>query len=234
MNILAIDTAATSCSAMLRKTDGTGFFRAESATQHHSRHILGLVNELILASGLSLEDMDLLVWNAGPGSFTGLRIGASVIQALAYSLNIPVLSLSSLEVMAYAAIMSAPAADTTIGVALDARMEGVYWASFITRDGKWERAEPDQLLEQNALQHRWQTIGNTGRLAVGDAWIAVAPTSDQYRDITTSAKDVMGLALTKDKAAWLDNPADCLPNYVQNSISWQKRRFKRQTDTGLG
>lgn len=222
MNILAIDTAALSCSAMIRLTGGAEFFRAEDAAQHHSRHILRLIDELVAAASIQLEDLHLITWNAGPGSFTGLRIGASVVQALAYSLGVPVLPLSSLEVLAH--VVMPIEQPSNIAVAMDARMNGFYYASFTSQQGQLQRIETDQLLDKNILEER-ESLCNVERLAVGDGWTLVSH-SMKHIAADVSAADVMELAVTKNREEWLNNPADCLPNYVQTSINWQKRRSR--------
>ena len=220
MNILAIDTAAAHCSVMLRVGDGT-FFCSENTSQRHSRHILQMIDQLILEAGIRLDELHLLAWNAGPGSFTGLRIGAGVIQALAYSFGLPVLSLSSLEILAHAALhksCTALPAPTVIAVAMDARMNGVYWAGFMIKGDGLERCEPDQLLTKDTLEAKRKIFGDNC-FVVGDAWpLDVA--------VETSAADVMALAVTKNKNSWLDNPPDCLPNYVHNTINWEKRQLR--------
>lgn len=226
MNILAIDTAGTHCSVMLL-VDGKEFLRSENTSQRHSRHILGMIDQLMNEAGIHLDNLHLLVWNAGPGSFTGLRIGASVVQALAYSFRLPVLSLSSLEILAHAASRNhaeRQGESATIAVAVDARMNGIYWATFISREGSLERLEADQLLDAGILDDKRKILGDSC-LVVGDAWSLKQPDGMKQAIIDVSAADVMALALGQhNKQGWLDNPTDCLPNYVQNTINWEKRK----------
>jgi len=228
MNILAIDTATAHCSVMLL-VDGKEFFRSESAAQSHSRHILRMIDQLIVEAGIQLDVLHLLTWNAGPGSFTGLRIGASVIQALAYSFKLPVLSLSSLEILAHAAQRNVCSTLTghpvTIAVATDARMNGIYWASFISRANSLERLEPDQLLAKDLLEDKRQAFDKQCSI-VGDAWSLIESAEGQVAAVEISAADVMASAVTKNKQGWLVNPADCLPNYVHHTINWQKRQLR--------
>jgi tRNA threonylcarbamoyladenosine biosynthesis protein TsaB len=227
MNILAIDTATACCSVMLL-VNGKEFFCSENAAQSHSRHILKMIDQLIVEAGIQIDVLHLLTWNAGPGSFTGLRIGASVIQALAYSFNLPVLSLSSLEILAHATQRNVCSTLTdhpvVIAVATDARMNGIYWASFISQANSLERLEPDQLLAKNILEDKRKALSNQC-FVVGDAWSLIESTEGQVT-AEISAADVMALAVTKNKQSWLANPADCLPNYVHNTISWQKRQLR--------
>lgn len=226
INLLAIDTAGAHCSVALLVGDKS-FFRSENSSQRHSRHILGMIDHLMVEAEIQPGHLGLLAWSAGPGSFTGLRIGASVIQVLAYSFGVPVLSLSSLEIMAHKAWREVcPAFDESvpIAVAMDARMNGVYWARFIGESGVLKRLELDQLLEKNLLKVKRGLCGEKC-LVVGDGWQLVESTGMKEHVMEVTAADVMALALTKNRDSWLvDNPADCLPHYVHNTINWQKRR----------
>ena len=228
MNILAIDTATAHCSVMLLVGDNQ-FFRSENTAQSHSRHILKMIDQLFIEAGIHPDVLHLLAWNAGPGSFTGLRIGASVIQALAYSFNLPVLSLSSLEILAHAAQRNACSAlsdnPVSIAVATDARMNGIYWASFLSQANNLERLEHDQLLAKEILEDKRKALGDQC-FVVSDAGALIESAEGQVVAVEISAADVMALAVTKDKKSWLVNPADCLPNYVHHTINWQKRQLR--------
>lgn len=208
--------------------DGREFSRSENSSQRHSRYILKMIDQLMDEAGIHLDNLHLLAWNAGPGSFTGLRIGASVAQALAYSFHLPVLSLSSLEVLAYVASRNVAwksGESITVAVAVDARMNGVYWAAFIARQGSLERIEPDQLLDVGILDEKRKMFGSSC-LEVGDAW-PLASLGEAKPGITeVSAADVMALALIHNEQEYLQNPVDCLPNYVHNTINWQKRKMR--------
>mgnify|MGYP000858101457 FL=1 len=228
MNILAIDTATAHCSVMLRVGDNQ-FFRSENTAQSHSRHILKMIDQLFIEAGIHPDVLHLLAWNAGPGSFTGLRIGASVIQALAYSFNLPVLSLSSLEILAHAAQRNACSAlsdnPVSIAVATDARMNGIYWASFLSQANNLERLEHDQLLAKEILEDKRKALGDQC-FVVSDAGALIESAEGQVVAVEISAANVMALAVTKDKKSWLVNSADCLPNYVHHTINWQKRQLR--------
>lgn len=230
MKILAIDTSSRCCSVML--TIGTGSFLCTEATAvARTRHLLSYIDDLLTQNLIDPQSLDLLAWNAGPGSFTGLRIGASVIQALAYSFNLPVQPLSSLEVLAYAALRRRDSqlnGSTMVAVAQDARMGGVYWAVFKIQRDSLERLEPDQLLLADR-QSLAEMIGDDW-LLVGDAWQLpkLQMMSQQYIQVDVSAADVMSLALYKGKSGWIHNPAECLPYYIRDSVHWQKRQRRSE------
>lgn len=221
-NVLAIDTAGAICSVGILRHDGQRFLRAEQSAQSHSRCILSTIEALLGEAALSLSDLQRLVWNAGPGSFTGIRIAASVVQSLSYSLQIPFLSLSALEILAHAAVRTACNPSHTnqqlIKVAIDARMNGVYWANFMYAQGVMRRAEDDCLLSKDAFTAQCESLEDSAWV-VGDAW----PSAKSSDCVSATIEDLLALAQTKPMQDWQYRAEDCLPNYVQSSINWQKR-----------
>lgn len=97
--ILAIDTSHSHCSVAL---NNGGKIDSLSTTQprQHARRLLPMIEELLARNAISLSHLDAIAFVRGPGSFTGLRIGAGVAQGLALGAQLPVLALSSLAVMA--------------------------------------------------------------------------------------------------------------------------------------
>lgn len=128
MNILAIDTSmqATSC-ALLQVTDKTTTLLAANylnVALTHSETSQVLAENCLQAAQLTLKDIDYFVAVNGPGSFTGLRIGVTLVKTWAYSQNKPCIAVSSLSTLA-AAVMDLPE-DTCLIPCLDARNERVY------------------------------------------------------------------------------------------------------------
>lgn len=101
MKILCIDTSSTLCSvAILENTNLINKLELNNGLTH-SETLMPLVKELFDKSNLSLKDINLIVSDIGPGSFTGIRIGVATCKAFSDSLNIPCIGISSLEVLAY-------------------------------------------------------------------------------------------------------------------------------------
>jgi tRNA threonylcarbamoyladenosine biosynthesis protein TsaB len=86
---------------------------------NNSQTLLPAIEEGLQHSGLSLSDLDTITIGAGPGSYTGIRVGASIAQGLAYSLNIPLIAISSLKTFA-------PTSDGTFACVIDAKISGAY------------------------------------------------------------------------------------------------------------
>ena len=100
MNILAFDTSGSFLSTGLR-TPGGFFEENRLAGLKHSEHLLPDIDNLMKKAELDFSRLDLIVCSRGPGSFTGLRIGMSTAKGLAAGHSIPLVSVSSLDVMAH-------------------------------------------------------------------------------------------------------------------------------------
>lgn len=123
MNILALDTSTEACSVAIW-SDGAVTDRFEYGTQHSER-ILAMVDELLAESGFALARFEAIAFGRGPGSFTGLRIGAGVAQGLAFGADIPVTPVSSLAALAQG--VDVPRVLT----AFDARMNQIYSGAYV-------------------------------------------------------------------------------------------------------
>ena len=121
--ILALDTSSEACSvALLDQGQLSEDFRM--APREHTRLLLPMVDGLLQQAQLKLSDLDALAFGCGPGSFTGLRIAAGMVQGLAWGADLPVVAVSTPAAMAYDAAQSL--ATSQILVLIDARMDEVY------------------------------------------------------------------------------------------------------------
>jgi len=110
----------------------------------HGREILPRIESLRARAGFAREEIELIAVSAGPGSFTGLRIGIAAAKALAYALGRPALAVSSLETIARG--VPAGVGPAEIAVLLDARRGRVYGARFRRTERGIERIAPDRSL----------------------------------------------------------------------------------------
>jgi len=131
--LLAIETSTEACSVALYCNGETKEFY-EYAPMRHAELLLPAIQALLDDAGLPLASLDAIAFGRGPGSFTSLRIGIGVIQGLAWGTGLPVIPVSSLAAVAQAATAIASHEVSTICVAMDARMQEVYTASFRHRD----------------------------------------------------------------------------------------------------
>ena len=127
MNLLAVDTSSNACSVALQIGDDISD-RHVVEPRAHTKILLPMISELLADAGLTLSNLDAIVLGNGPGSFIGMRIGASVVQGLCFGANIPLVPVSSLAAIAVEAF--ATHENEFVVVAQDARMNEVYLACF--------------------------------------------------------------------------------------------------------
>ncbi|MEG3136039.1 tRNA (adenosine(37)-N6)-threonylcarbamoyltransferase complex dimerization subunit type 1 TsaB [Rouxiella sp. T17] len=230
--ILAIDTATEACSVALYNSataaeNGETLAHFELCAREHTQRILPMVQQILAEAGLSLNQLDALAFGRGPGSFTGVRIGISVAQGLAFGAELPVLPISTLQTMAQGAYRKTGA--ERVLAAIDARMGEVYWGEYVRdADGAWhgEASEvvikPEQLSEQSfALSGRWATVG-TGWQTYPQLIDSTAVELNEGNILLPEAEDMLPLAL----AAWhrgVRVSADqAEPTYLRNEVTWKK------------
>src|SRR5699024_7275284 len=122
MNTLAIDTSTNILGdAILDDTELIGQ-KVTKVNKHHTSRLMPAIVELMKDINPKPEALEKIVVGAGPGSFTGIRIGVTVAKSLAWALNIPVVRVSSLESLAYQAKLK----EGIVCSFFDARRENVY------------------------------------------------------------------------------------------------------------
>lgn len=142
MKILAIETSAKSVSAAVVENGVPLASAYQNMGLTHSRTLMPLVDGMLSAAGLRVQDMDLLAAANGPGSFTGLRIGVSALKGLAWALEKPCCVVSTLAAMA----RNLAHMEGLIICAMDARRNQVYNALFLAHDGVLTRQCPDRAI----------------------------------------------------------------------------------------
>ncbi len=132
MIILSVDTSTVAASVAVSDEEKLHGIYYTNYKLKHSEKLLPLVDGLLNEIGMKLSDMDAFAITVGPGSFTGLRIGAATVKGYAYALDKPVIPVSTLEALAY----SQPHFDGIICPILDAQRSQVYCAAFVNgQDG---------------------------------------------------------------------------------------------------
>jgi tRNA threonylcarbamoyladenosine biosynthesis protein TsaB len=214
-SILALDATTSLCSAAW--TDGQRWVeRVEDAGHRHSELMLGMVDAVLGEAGCMLSGLTEIAFGAGPGSFTGLRIACGVAQGLALGAALPVRPVSSLMALAQASGARAAL------VALDARMDEVYWAAFArsaTHD-RWDvvvapRVSPPQ---------EFAIPDGEGWMAGGDGFAAypglasrIGATIRIDPGLRVTARAIAELALAGEAA--LVDAALAAPHYVRDKVA---------------
>ena len=140
MKILGIDTSAKTSSVGICDDDKIvdELFLDKGLT--HSETILPMIDEILTRNGLTLDDIDALAVNNGPGSFTGIRIGVAVVKGLAFEKNIPCYEVSTLDSIAF----NCKDKNGLVVAVMDARRNQVYNANYQIIDGKAEKIKDDR------------------------------------------------------------------------------------------
>lgn len=125
MNILAIDTAGRSASAALLRDDAVLYETVCNCGLTHSETLMPMIDAALKTGGVRPDQLDLYAVTAGPGSFTGLRIGLAAVKGMALAAGTACAGVSTLEALAWCHTGSG-----TVIAALDARRGQVYWAAF--------------------------------------------------------------------------------------------------------
>ncbi len=131
MKILALDTSGQTASAAILEDD---IIKAEFSLHHkltHSQTIMPMIDEICRRAEISPKELDYIACAAGPGSFTGLRIGAATAKGLAHGLGITVLPVPTLDALAYNICET----DDVICPIMDARRQQVYTAFYLWENG---------------------------------------------------------------------------------------------------
>lgn len=154
MKILAIDTSATAASVSL--TEGKKilgeFYTNTSLT--HSQTLVPMVEQVLKNTQTDVKELDYIAVNAGPGSFTGVRIGVAAAKGLAFANDLPCVSVSTLESMAYNMLGN----DCVVCAVMDARCSQVYNALFRVSGDTVERLCEDRALALSDLKPELERI----------------------------------------------------------------------------
>ena len=142
MIILALDSTATTASAALCRDSHLLAMTTLNVGLTHSETLLPIIQQLFEHTGLEIRDVDLFATSSGPGSFTGVRIGAATIKGLAFGRGKPCVGVSSLLALAH----NLSACEGIICPVMNARRNQVYNALFEAHDGRLTRLCPDRAI----------------------------------------------------------------------------------------
>ena len=163
MKILALETSAKSVSAAVVENGAVLASAYQNTGLTHSRTLMPLVDGMLKAAELPLENVDLIAVAQGPGSFTGLRIGVAAAKGLAWAKDLPCCGVSTLVAMA----QNLRHLDGEIVCAMDARRNQVYNAVFEVTDGRLTRLSEDRAIGLAQLAEEVKNRSSTN-IMVGD------------------------------------------------------------------
>ncbi len=161
MRILSFESSAVSASVCLTDDEKIIAQSFQNCGLTHSRTLLPMAESLLNGCDHSLDDVDAFAIAAGPGSFTGLRIGVATVKGLAFATNKPCIGVSTLEAMAE----NLCGINGNICCVMDARAGQVYQAFFKREANTLTRLCEDRAIKLDELS---KEIGETSQILVGD------------------------------------------------------------------
>ena len=219
MKLLALETANEQCSVSLIDEVQELFFQLDARPKAQTQTILPLIEQALLKTGIQFSDLTAIAFSRGPGSFSGVRINAAVAQALAWSQDLPVIPVSSLQALAQAAYRLTGL--TQVSAVLDARMKEVYIANFSLDDhGIMQAVDAEKLLnyEDAAEYSQFEIIGSGSELIKPDL---VKSSDDSMSKIIATAQDISIIArVSAIQQKWVD-AEQALPVYLRDD-AWKK------------
>lgn len=227
MKILAIDTATEACSVALLSDEPVKGIELEEIFEiiprQHTERVLPMVDSVLEKTGVSLSQLDALAFNCGPGSFTGVRVGTSVAQGLAFSVDLPVIPVSSLAAIAQLAYREGQ--HKHVLSSIDARMNEMYWACYQENNGLMTLLGEEKVnkIEDVEVGGSWHCQGS--------GWDTFQTELNESKSVSITssslacfphAQDIAVLAADSYKKEIMLKAEEAIPSYVRNEVTWKK------------
>jgi len=218
MKILALDSSTEACSVALLKDKGV-VEKFEVVGRGHAEHLLPMINALLIENDTSLDDIGLFAYGSGPGSFTGLRIGAAMMQGLALARGRKLIAVSSL------AALASRQRGLVLSV-IDARMDQVYHGLYqVQKNGLPELVgeiavtAPDKIIlpeNENII------LSGTGWDRYKDKFMMMQTADREITGVHNEyphASDIARIALFESGQGRESEPEHALPHYVRDKVA---------------
>ncbi len=223
--ILSIDSSAVTASAAL--TDGDNVIRSEFVNKGltHSETLLPMIKRVM--GDVAYSELEAIAITAGPGSFTGVRIGVATAKGLAFKFSTPCIPVSTLEAIAYNFVNE----NAVICAVMDARRMQFYNALFKVENGKIERLTPDRAISLEDLQkelRQYEDViiaGDGARLCADNIGLDNCRIADEelvYQNAVSLAK-----AAEKNKKI---PPEKLMPVYLRQSQAERELKLKKKNE----
>lgn len=232
--ILAVDASSDACSVALLK-GGQVFGEFILAPREHTQRLLPMIDGLLADHQTSLSGLDAIAYGRGPGSFTGIRICLGVVQGLAFSCDLPVIGVSTLQTIAVGAIrqFSLLPGDRVL-VALDARMNEIYGAVFECSSGAPliiadEFVGPASDLEgcPSLLESESHQLTKVGGGCHYEFVQSIAAKNEDQQ-LLPRAEDMLVIAEQAFQRQQFVRAEEAQPVYLRDSVAWKKRQRIRK------
>lgn len=224
--ILGIETATDSCSVAIITTTQT-YSLSVIEPQAHAKLLLGMVDDVCIQASITLKDIDAFAFGSGPGSFTGVRIAASVVQGLAFGTDKPTIAVSSLQALAQQAF-NIHGSEYIVAM-LDARMQEIYCGNYFSSANGLVAAVSADILKNPAdftvdAAMPYISVG-TGALAYNELIKRQNP--GLIIDTTIlypRAQEVVQLAADLFSRGVASHPREAMPTYVRDDVAKKSKK----------
>jgi tRNA threonylcarbamoyladenosine biosynthesis protein TsaB len=223
VRLLALDTSTECCSAALL-IEGRLLTRETELARGHAERILPMIDELLAEAGTGLRQIEAIAFGRGPGSFTGVRLAASIAQGLAFGGGLGVVPISDLRAVAQRVLDEDSGVTRTL-VCSDARMQEVYWACFERgSDGLAFARTPEHVGPPPSVElpQAWADAAGLGRgFAAYPVLRSLAGifVRGEWDRLLPRAVEVVRLAVPELAAGRLLAPEAAVPVYVRDDVA---------------
>lgn len=222
--LLHIETSTTMCSVALSEHEKLLGVKEINEGYTHAENLHVFIHDLLNETRVQPSDLSAIAVSKGPGSYTGLRIGVSAAKGLAYALNLPLISVDTLQVMSAQAAKTTGAGEGFFCPMLDARRMEVYTAVY---DSKLNRlAEIQALIVDEHSIAQFSPYPNLYFFGDGmnkcRSLLSTLGNADFIENIVPSAKDMISLAYTKYKNKSFEDVAYFEPFYLKDFLILKK------------
>ncbi|WP_019615519.1 tRNA (adenosine(37)-N6)-threonylcarbamoyltransferase complex dimerization subunit type 1 TsaB [Psychromonas ossibalaenae] len=229
LNVLCVDTSTEACSvAVLCQSEEKQQVISDHfmlAPREHTKKILPTVEQVLQQAGLTLPEIDILAYGRGPGSFTGVRIGISIAQGLAFGIEKKMVGVSTLQAMAQQAFKTQQAAD--VYAAIDARMGEVYFAHYQLKDELMVLVNEEVVVKPVDLLALELDVAADSVL-VGSGWGAYPELAEYFKNALKldiefpSAKYMLDEVVSCVEKSLAVLPELAAPVYLRDKVTWKK------------
>ena len=227
MKILAFETSAKAASVALMDNGKLLGESYQNTGLTHSQTLMVMAEDMLKACGFSVENVEAVAVAAGPGSFTGVRIGVAAAKGFAWGAQLPCYGVSTLEAMA----RSLGVWDGYVVPAMDARRNQVYTAVFHARKGVLTRVEEDMAISLAELGEKIKIFSEPVFLVGDGAVLCYNTLIEEVPGLVLPPEHRMhqrasGVALAAQAMADAGDPgngAELTPNYLRLSQAERER-----------
>ncbi|MCX7120981.1 MAG: tRNA (adenosine(37)-N6)-threonylcarbamoyltransferase complex dimerization subunit type 1 TsaB [Gammaproteobacteria bacterium] len=221
LSILTFDTATNACTVALQVGDRL-YSRHEIAPQQHAKLILPMIQAVLAEAQINLSDLTAIGFGCGPGSFMGVRLATATAQGLGFGLNIPLISVSTLQTLAQTTFSK----DACILAGWDARMDEIYWGVYAPDEkGVMQAKQADALCTPANIDIN--AFPEVPFKLVGNAWSVYkeklsppifSKACESQTELYPDAKAMLTIATSKYLNNEIVSPENAHPHYLRHRV----------------